>query len=369
MKSSSPELTPSGTAPQFVVPLYPRVVVLGISQILAWGATFNLPGVLGRPITNDLDLSLTIVLAGPTVMLVILAMVSWFLTSRFERHGARSIMIGGTILAAIGVMLLALSQNLASYMTAWIVLGFAGAGVLTTAAQIAIAEIAGPRAKQAIGLLALFGALSSPILWPIVNALQATIGWRSTTALLAACLITISLPLLWWALPPSPDSAPETDQMRPGALDSGPARTPLNSVDFALVAIASAANGFITWGFSLTLVVLFEERQVSRDDAVALASFIGLASLAARALDYLGGRRWSGLTTGVAASLVLPVSYLVLLAGSGYAVALTFVVLYGLAGGAMAVARSTIPLAIFPRDAYARASARLALPLNLAYAA
>ena len=47
---------------------------------------------------------------------------------------------------------------------------------------------------------------------------------------------------------------------------------------------------------------------------------------------------------------------------------LTFVALYGLAGGTMAIARSTIPLAVFPREAYARASARLALPLNLAFA-
>lgn len=131
---------------------------------------------------------------------------------------------------------------------------------------------------------------------------------------------------------------------------------------------AIAANGFITWGFSLTLIPLFEDRGLARTEAVAIASSLGLVQIAARLADALGGKRWSGLTTGLIASSVLPIAYVLLLTGNGRGLVLTFVVLYGLAGGAMAIARSTIPLAVFPRVAYARASARLALPMNLAFA-
>lgn len=342
--------------------LLPRVGAIGITQIIGWGSTFNLPGVLGDRIAADLGFSLTVALLGPTVMLVVLAGISWFLAGSFERFGTRPVMTIGTLLAALGLLLLASAQGRITYLLPWIVLGIAGAGILTTAAQIAVAEIAGENARQWIGILALFGGLASTIFWPLANALDDTVGWRTTHIILAASFLIICLPLIRWAIPPhEPVIKPRT------------ANTPIStpSLDWAafwLMAGAIAANGFITWGFSLTLIPLFEDRGLSRTEAIAIASSLGLVQIGARAVDALGGRRWSGLTTGLIASTVLPLSYLLLLAGSGSAVVFTFVALYGLAGGAMAVARSTIPLAVFPREAYARASARLALPLNLAFA-
>ncbi|TWF56484.1 hypothetical protein [Neorhizobium alkalisoli] len=53
---------------------------------------------------------------------------------------------------------------------------------------------------------------------------------------------------------------------------------------------------------------------------------------------------------------------------SNFAGAVTFAVLYGIASGITAVTRATLPLQIFAPGAYARASARLAVPLNLSFA-
>ncbi|MGC4191727.1 MAG: MFS transporter [Thermomicrobiales bacterium] len=342
--------------------LLPKIAAIGVTQIVGWGSTFNLPGVLGDRIAADIGSSLTIVLLGPTVMLVVIAAVSWFLASSFERFGARQIMTVGTVLAALGLLLLAGAQERITYLLPWIVLGIAGAGILTTAAQIAIAEIAGEHARQSIGMLALFSGLSSTIFWPLTNALDDTIGWRATLAVFAASFLLICLPLIRWAIPPQTPVAKTSD----GTASSNDIA--LDWTAFCLMAGAIAANGFITWGFSLTLIPLFEDRGLARAEAVAIASSLGLVQIAARIVDTIGGRRWSGLTTGLIASAILPLSYVLLLVGTGSAVVFTFVALYGLAGGAMAIARSTIPLAVFPREAYARASARLALPLNLAFA-
>ncbi|MEN3150949.1 hypothetical protein ABCW43_26945 [Neorhizobium sp. IRAMC:178] len=46
-----------------------------------------------------------------------------------------------------------------------------------------------------------------------------------------------------------------------------------------------------------------------------------------------------------------------------------FATLYGLASGITAVIRAALPLQIFPAGAYPRASAQLAVPLNLSFAA
>lgn len=342
--------------------LLPRIGAIGITQIIGWGSTFNLPGVLGDRIAADLGFSLTVALLGPTVMLVVLAGASWFLAGSFERFGSRAAMTIGTVVAACGLLLLAGAQGRVTYLLPWIVLGVAGAGILTTAAQIAVAEIAGEHARQSLGVLALFSGLAATIFWPLTNTLDAAIGWRATLAAFAVSYLVICLPLIRWAIPPHASVATNTEST------SRNSEVTLDWTAFWLMAGAIAGNGFITWGFSLTLIPLFEDRGVTRTDAVAIASSLGLVQIAARVADALAGKRWSGLTTGLIASATLPIAYILLLVGSGRSLILTFVALYGLAGGSMAIARSTIPLAVFPREAYARASSRLALPLNLSFA-
>lgn len=58
-----------------------------------------------------------------------------------------------------------------------------------------------------------------------------------------------------------------------------------------------------------------------------------------------------------------------LLQTSTFVGAILFATLYGVASGITAVTRATLPLQSFPTVAYARASARLSVPLNLSFAA
>ena len=53
--------------------------------------------------------------------------------------------------------------------------------------------------------------------------------------------------------------------------------------------------------------------------------------------------------------------------GSYWAIAI-FIRLYGAGSGALAVARATIPLVFYDKEAFARAMSMIALPLNLASA-
>lgn len=233
--------------------------------------------------------------------------------------------------------------------------------MLTTAMQIGVAEWAGPRARQAIGALLIFGGLATTLAWPLLGALQSAFGWLTATLVGAALLLVVAAPIYWLLLAKRPAGAAS----RP--LPAGPI-PPLDRVAFALLAFASAANGIVTWGFSLTIITLFEGRGLEHGTAVLVASFLGVAALTARVLDFAGGRRWGSLVTGLIAGLALPLSFAVLIFGGGIPAAIAFVAIYGLASGAMAVARATMPLELFPAAAYARASSMLALPLNLSFA-
>jgi hypothetical protein len=51
-----------GTMRRDSLRLLPRIAAIGILQIIGWGSTFNLPGMLGDRIAADLGFSLTVAL-------------------------------------------------------------------------------------------------------------------------------------------------------------------------------------------------------------------------------------------------------------------------------------------------------------------
>ncbi len=342
-------------------PTVRTVSALSLTQLIGWGSTFWLPAVTGPAMASELGMSLPLAMAGPTAMLVIMAMVAWPLGAILERHGARPVMVLGSALGAAGLLAMGLAQGPASYVLSWMVLGLAGASMLTTPAQIAVAEIAGEKARQALGVLILAGGLTSTIFWPLTGLLQAQWGWRATTLAYAAAMLLVCMPLHWAALARRARS--------PSAAKAVAEPASIDSPRFVLLAMGLAANGFVTWGFALTIIILFEASGLDHASALAAASFIGIAQWAGRLADFLGGGRWSGFVTGLAASALFPLSFAVLMLSSSFAGALFFAVVYGIAGGVTAVNRATLPLQIFPAAAYARASARLAVPLNLSFAA
>ena len=324
----------------FRSPTVRAVAALSVTQLIGWGATFWLPAVTGPAMAGDLGMALPMVMAGPTVMLVVMAMVSWPLSGIFERHGARPIMVLGSPLGAAGLLVMGLADGPASYVVAWIMLGLAGAGMLTTPAQIAVTEIAGEKARKALGVLILAGGLTSTIVWPLTGLLQAQWGWRTTTLVYAALMLLVCTPLHWTTLArrPAEKSAAKTT--------AEPA--PIDRPRFVLLAMSFAANGFFTWGFALTIIILFEASGLDHASALAAAAFIGIAQWAGRMVDFLGGGRWSGFVTGLAASALFPLSFVVLLLTSNFVGAVLFATLYGVASGVTAVDPRHAAAADFP---------------------
>jgi len=139
---------------------------------------------------------------------------------------------------------------------------------------------------------------------------------------------------------------------------------------FLLLASAVTINGFVSWGFSSIVIQLLRTMGTGEARAIQLGSLLGVLQVTARALDYVGGARWDGLTSGLIAAIALPVSFLLLMFGgpAAYAV-LGFLALYGMANGVMTVARATMPLVFYDQADYARATSRIAFPQSLLSAA
>src|SRR5206468_12524699 len=103
---------------------------------------------------------------------------------------------------------------------------------------------------------------------------------------------------------------------------------------FYLIVSATVLCAFVTFGFSATMIELLKAEGLSPTQAVTFGSMLGVIQVSARGLDFLGGGRWDGITTGLVAGTALPVAMLLLMMreGATWAVAV-FILLYGAGSG------------------------------------
>ncbi|MGY8683697.1 MFS transporter [Bradyrhizobium sp. UFLA05-153] len=339
------------------------MAVLAVTQLVGWG-TIGLPAIVGRDLAADLNMSLPAVFAGTSVLYVAMGLCAPWLAKSFTRHGARRVMMVGTVVTAPGFVLLSFAHEPILYFVAWIVLGVAGSATLSTGAYIMLNEVAGPRAKNAIGALMLVTGLSGSIFWPTTSFLSSLAGWRGTCLVYAAMMIVVCLPLLAFG---APRRRKASEEVAAKARDVPASPVPRST--FHLVTSAVALNAFVNFGLSAVFIELLKAEGLSPAEAVGFGSTLGVIQVSARGIDFLGGGRWDGITTGLVAGTALPLAMLLLMAGNGaYWVVALFILLYGLGSGAMAVARATIPLVFYDQTEFAKAMSMIALPVNLAAA-
>lgn len=339
---------------------------LGITQIIGWGTTFLMPSVLGRPIERDLGLPSEIVYGGITVMFGVGALFAPRVGRLLDRTGARSVMAVGSIFYALSLAALSFSQGLVSYLLCWAAMGIASTLALNTPASIALAQVAGARARQAIAVLAIVGGFASTVFWPVSEALELFFGWRGVLLIYAAVHLAVCAPVHLLVLP----GRPLVSTQAGGGTVAAPPPSEQTRRIFLLLAIAFSCGAFIFTGFIVHAIGVMRGLGHDPASALLLASLIGPAQVAVRVVELVFGHRYAISTSTLFAAAVLPLGLgLAFLAGGNFAVALLCLVTYGIANGLKAVLRATLPLALFGRAQFGTYLGRLALPQGIVSAA
>jgi MFS family permease len=376
------------------------ITALGITQIVGWGTTYYAPTVLAAGMAKDTGWSLTLVFAAFSWSTVVSALVSKRLGQLFDRRGARGLMSAGSVLVAIGQLTLATAHHWLQLFAAWTLLGLAMRLVLYEASFVAIARIAGERARRAISLLTLWGGLASTVFWPLGHWMGEAVGWRWTMAAYAALQLLVCLPLHWrYAGPRGTSDGPDQSPAKPasattsapssaptnastGAAQSAPSAAPPAGVAAAipgdpthgtdpawreraivLLSVVLAANMLVFASLSAHLVTVLQGVGLTAAAAVALASLKGIAQTAARFVE-LAAQRWLGpIGVGVIATALLPLALVALEFVPPLVVPVAICcALYGASNGLMTIVRGAVPLALFGRESYGAVLGRLAAP-------
>lgn len=337
------------------------VAALGTSQTLAWASTYYVPAILSEPIARDIDVSQSTVFAVFSASLLLSAALGPMVGRHIDRVGGRGMLAWSNIVIAAGLVLLGLTQNVATLMLAWAVLGVGMAMGLYDPAFAALARLYGSEARGAITGVTLFAGFASTIGWPVSAYLAAAIGWQGACFVWAALHIVIGLPLNRLILPAPPPHPPAAGPApAPVAEESLSGRAP-PPYAMAVLCFVFAATWFVTAALAAHLPTLLRATGATPEAAIAAAALVGPAQVAARLIEFTLLRRIHPLVSARLATVLHPIGAAAL-AAFGAPAAAAFALLHGAGNGMLTIAKGTLPLALFGSVGYGQRSGLLSVP-------
>ena len=350
----------------FIVGPWRAVPVLGATQILSWGTIFYTPVLIVPLIAAERGWSMSFAMGGFSAGLLAAGLSAPYVGRSIDRFGGHIVMTLGSLIGALGLVLIGHAADRVSYLAVWVVLGIAMAANLYDSAFATLGRVFGARARQPITALTLIGGFASTVSWPATHFLLEAFGWRGTYLIYAALLAFISAPLHALALPRerSGPQPPPGDGSAPSAL------LPPFGLPFVLVAAAFATYAFVPSGLSANLLAIFARSGIDAGTVVWIGALFGPAQVGARLIEFVFGRNLHPLWVARFALSVLLCAFVMLaLLGISAPVAAAFALMFGGANGLITITRGAVPLALFGASGYGRLMGRLAGPFLLVQAA
>jgi MFS family permease len=339
------------------------VPVLGVTQILSWGTIFYTPVLIVPLIAQEHGWSMSFAMGGFSVALLVAGLIAPYVGRSIDRFGGQVVMTIGSLVGALGLVLIGYADNRIAYYAVWMVLGVAMSANLYDSAFATLGRIFGVAARRPITALTLAGGFASTVGWPATHFLLEAVGWRGTYVIYAALLACISAPLHAFLLPrdraavyvPKPDDVKVPDKVLPP-----------HGLPFILVASAFTAYAFVPSGLAAHLLAIFARSGIDAGTVVWIGALFGPAQVGARLIEFSFGRNLHPLwVVRFALSVLLCAFVMLAIFGFSPLVAACFALLFGGANGLVTITRGAVPLALFGASGYGRLMGRLAAPFLL----
>jgi predicted MFS family arabinose efflux permease len=344
----------------------PRLVVatLGLQQILAWGSTFYILGVLGQPIADNTGWPFAGVEAGIAAAFLVAGAIAPHVGRAIGARGGRPVLAASSILLASGLALLGSAPTLPVYMIAWCIIGAGMGAGLYDPAFSTLGHLYGHRARQMITAVTLFGGFASTVFWPVTAFLLDRLGWRGTCLAYAGVHLAIGLPAYLIVLPRVPMARESQTAASATAGTQLPLRRRIRA-ELLLAAILTISAATLSL-ISMHILGLLQARGLNLAAAVALGSLVGPSQVAARLIEMAIGRHYHPIWTMLFGAILVAVGMLLLWAG--WPVLAIALMAYGAGNGISSIVRGSVPLVLFGPDGYPQLMGRLGRPVLLAMA-
>jgi len=346
--------------------------MLSLGQLISWGLVYYTFPLFVVPMTQELGWSRSSMFGALSAGLLVAGLCSIPVGAWIDRGHGRKLMAGGSLLAAVLMMVWSRVDSLPVFYALWIGLGISQAVILYEPAFAVITRVYGPRYKQAILLMTFLGGLASTFGIPFAQLLIERIGWRPTLEVMAA--INLGVAVMHWLFVPGPkDEATPIAELKPhveGTRKKSPLAAAIRVPAFWGLVVAFAGYGLAFSAMSFHLIPLLDDRGVPIAVVMAIIALIGPMQVVGRVLLMVGQRHITTIQLGALIYFAFPVAMTMLALGISDVYGLIlFAIIYGVANGLVTILRGmAVPEFIGP-EGYGVVSGALTMPTNVMRAA
>lgn len=334
----------------------PVTLAAGGNQLINWGISFYMPGTFARAIAQDTGWSSAHIYLGLTLAMLMMALLSPWVARLLAHFGGQRGVVCGTLLIAVGCLLMSVIHSLFGWYIAWLITGIGMRLALYDGLFAALVNLYGQRARVTISRVTLAGGLASALFWPLGAALLTVTDWRG--ALLVYGLLGIVSALLLMRLPNQ--KLPPVPARRAASASAHDRRTGL--LYAALIALVT----FISNGTSTHL----PEFIAAHGLPVAVGMLWGVGQTGARFLEVASGSALTPIKLTLLTTFFIPLCFALGMSSTHIAWAAGgFVLGYGAINGLTTVFKATLPLQLFATEDYARRTGVLLIPAQVLAAA
>lgn len=330
----------------------PVTLAAGGNQLINWGISFYMPGTFARAIAQDTGWSSAHIYLGLTLAMLMMALLSPWVARLLAHFGGQRGVVCGTLLIAVGCLLMSVIHSLFGWYIAWMITGIGMRLALYDGLFAALVNLYGQRARVTISRVTLAGGLASALFWPLGAALLTVTDWRG--ALLVYGLLGIVSALLLMRLPNQ--KLPPVPARRAASASAHDRRTGL--LYAALIALVT----FISNGTSTHL----PEFIAAHGLPVAVGMLWGVGQTGARFLEVASGSALTPIKLTLLTTFFIPLCFALGMSSTHIAWAAGgFVLGYGAINGLTTVFKATLPLQLFATEDYARRTGVLLIPAQV----
>ena len=351
--------------------------MLSLGQLISWGLVYYTFPLFVVPMTQELGWSRSALFGALSAGLLVAGLASIPVGALIDRGLGRRLMTGGSLLAALLLMVWGRVDSLPVFYALWIGLGACQAVLLYEPAFAVITRVYGPRYKQAILFMTFVGGLASTFGIPFTQLLIERLGWRPSLEVLAAINLAVAAIHLVF-VPPRSDKPLAIGEPRPtgegaarnGGKRRGPLAMAVRMPTFWGLVVAFAGYGLAFSAMSFHLIPLLDDRHVPTGVVMAIIALIGPMQVVGRVLLMVGQRHITVIQLGAGIYFAFPVSMAMLAMGISDVYGLIlFAIIYGVANGLVTILRGmAVPEFIGP-EGYGVVSGALTMPTNTMRAA
>jgi MFS family permease len=338
---------------------------LSPGQLISWGTLYYGIAFLALPIHQDTGWRLGSLFAAYATGILVSALAAPLVGRAMARFGPRPVLSGGSLLAALALMVIAWSPNLPVFWFGWVLAGAAMAATLYDAAFSALRVLTGQQFRKAVSLLAIVGGFASTWVWPVSYWLEAWTDWRTVFLIFALLHLAIALPC-HLALPRGHGHRQARGE-KPGT--GGWASIPRSPLLWLLAGCFAAAS-LLSSAVSAQVGVILFELGIGTGLALLAASLIGPMQVFGRVLDLYMHKRYSVIVLGYVTLILPPLAVVALLLAPHWGpLVLLFALLYGTAHGLTTILKAMAPTLIPGVHSYAELNGWITAPTQMARAA